>query len=102
MTSARTTDAYRRPSKNYANYLATTPEHGLDSSLGVLVKDIDHSLLELSSRNLLHEELVQLCWTPILGFGEPEVGPEGAEESTTSPEESGSPSPCFVSFSHKG
>jgi hypothetical protein len=39
-----------------------------DSSLGVLVKDIDHSLLELPSRNLLHEELVQLCWTPVLGF----------------------------------
>jgi hypothetical protein len=113
MIIKRTTNAYNRPSRNCANYLATTPEphttlaqlghlDRFDSGLGVFVKDIDHSLLELSSRDFLHEQLVELCWTPVLGFWESEIGPESAEESTSGPKESGSSSPCFVSLSHEG
>jgi len=94
------------------SYLTTSPKldvflfhldylHCLDSRLGVFVKDVDHSLLELPSGNLLHEKLVQLCWTPVLGFRESEVGPKSAEKGTSGPEESSSTSPCFVSSGYE-
>lgn len=66
---------------------------GLCRSLIGVGKGVDISRRELSSRDLVLEENVDLCVCPALEFWDSEIGPDGAEEADTTPVKSDFSSP---------